>query len=178
MAKSQQPPPLAQRVADELELVQRVAKGRATWVQNFHNKFWTSVEEADPLIKSFVREQMDAFLFAVASGHPMRHDSPRQPKPASSLPKPSQSIPSRPSVPQAYQPQSWAATAACPSAPLPPATAQPSTKNRPPRTTVQKPTVICRGPKAIFRLTEDAPLFRADATSVKVALIKIVPGLK
>lgn len=66
MAKSQQPPPLAQRVADELELVQRVAKGRATWVQNFHNKFWTSVEEADPLIKSFVREQMDAFLFAVA----------------------------------------------------------------------------------------------------------------
>ena len=71
MAKSQQPPPLAQRVADELELVQRVAKGRATWVQNFHNKFWTSVEEADPLITSFVREQMDAFLFAVASGHPM-----------------------------------------------------------------------------------------------------------
>ncbi|KAI0994646.1 hypothetical protein K3495_g13535 [Podosphaera aphanis] len=31
MAKSQQPPPLAQRVAEELELVQRVAKGRATW---------------------------------------------------------------------------------------------------------------------------------------------------
>lgn len=108
----------------------------------------------------------------------MRHDSPRQPKPASSLPKPSQNIPSRPFVPQAYQPQSWAATAACPSASLPPAAAQPSTKNRPPRATAQKPTVICRGPKAIFRLTEDAPLFRADATSVKVALIKIVPGLK
>ncbi|KAI0998238.1 hypothetical protein K3495_g9958 [Podosphaera aphanis] len=58
--------------------------------------FWTSVEEADPLIKSFVREQMDAFLLAVASGHPMRHDTPIQPKPASSLPKPSQNIPSRP----------------------------------------------------------------------------------
>ena len=178
MAKSQQPPPLAQRVAEELELVQRVAKGRATWVQNFHNKFWTSVEEADPLIKSFVREQMDAFLFAVASGQPMRHDTPRQPKPASSLPKPSHNLPSRPPVPITNQPQNWAATAASPAASLPSAPAQPSTKNRPTRTAVQKPAVKSKGPKANFRLTEDAPLLRADVTSVKAAFIKIVPGLK
>ncbi|KAI0996826.1 hypothetical protein K3495_g11357 [Podosphaera aphanis] len=136
MAKSQHPPPLAQRVADELELVQRVAKSRATWVQNFHNKFWSAVEEADPLIKIFVREQMDAFLLAVASGHPMRHDTPRQPKTASPLPKPSQNLPPRP------------------------------------------PAASTTGLKAIFRLSEDAPLLRADATSVKAAFIRIVPGLK
>ncbi|KAI1006006.1 hypothetical protein K3495_g2208 [Podosphaera aphanis] len=177
MAKSQQPPSLAQRVADELELVQRVAKGPATWVKNFHNKFWISVERADPLIKPFVREQMDAFLLAVASGQPMRRDTPRQPKPASSLPKPSHNIPSRPPVPITNKLRNWAATAPSPPASFPSAPAQPSTKNRPARTAAQKPTVKSKGPKANFRLTEGAPLLRADATSVKAAFIKIVPGL-
>lgn len=178
MVKSQHHPPLAQRVADELELVQRVAKGRATWVQNFHTKFWTSVEEADPLIKSFVREQMDAFLLAVASGHPMRHDTPIHPKPASSLPKPSLNIPSRPPLSKPPQPHNWAAIAARPHTSVPSASSQPVFNNRPPRTSLQKPTVIPKGPKAIFRLTEEAHLLRADATSVKAALLKIVPGLK
>ncbi|KAI0994140.1 hypothetical protein K3495_g14043 [Podosphaera aphanis] len=178
MVKSQHPPPLAQRVVDELELVQRVAKGRATWVQNIHTKFWTSVEEADPLIKSFVREQMDAFLLAVASGHPMRHDTPIQPKPASSLPKPSQNLPSRPPLSKPSQPHNWAAIAARPPTSVPSASSQPVSNNRSPRTSLQKPTVIPKGPKAIFPLTEEAPLLRADATSVKAALIKIVPGLK
>ncbi|KAI0996710.1 hypothetical protein K3495_g11473 [Podosphaera aphanis] len=68
MYKSQHPPPLAQRVADELELVQRVAKSRASWAQNFHNKFWSAVEEADPLIKIFVREQMDDPLATLSRG--------------------------------------------------------------------------------------------------------------
>ncbi|KAI1006673.1 hypothetical protein K3495_g1535 [Podosphaera aphanis] len=91
MTKSQHPPPLVMRVAKELELVQRVAKGRATWVQSFHNKFWSAIDEADPLIQSLMREQMGAFLFAVASGHHMRHDNQRQHKLSGSLPKPSQS---------------------------------------------------------------------------------------
>ncbi|KAI0991846.1 hypothetical protein K3495_g16341, partial [Podosphaera aphanis] len=180
MAKSQQPPPLAQRVAEELELVQRVAKGRATWVQSFHVKFWSAVEEADPLIQSFVREQMDAFLFAVASGHPMRHDSPKQPKPSGSLPKPSLNIPARPPIPAAKQPQSWAATAAGSPATVPPAPAssRPKTTSHPSCTPVPKPAANTKGPKAIFRLSEEAPLLKADATAVKSAFIHIVPGLK
>ena len=105
MAKSQQPPPSAQRVAEELELVQRVTKGRAAWVQSFHTKFWSAVEEADPLIQSFVREQMDAFLLAVASRHPMRLDSHVQPKSSGSLPKPGQNIPPRPPAPTSKQPK-------------------------------------------------------------------------
>ena len=180
MAKSQQPPPLAQRVAEELELVQRVAKGRATWVQSFHIKFWSAVEEADPLIQSFVREQMDAFLLAVASGHPMRHDNQRQPKSSGSLPKPSQSVPARPPIPTAKQPQSWAATAAGHPATGPPVPSsdRPNTTSRPSSTPVSKQTAITKGPKAIFRLSEEAPLLRADVTAVKSAFIHIVPGLK
>ncbi|KAI0998059.1 hypothetical protein K3495_g10130 [Podosphaera aphanis] len=169
MAKSQQPPPLAQRVADELELVQRVAKGRATWVQTFHNKFWSAVEEADPLIKTFVREQMDAFLLA--------------PKTASSLPKPSQNLPSRPPVPISKQPQIWATTAAA----APPVTnlhahaphsASPKANHRLSHTPVSKQSATTSGHKAIFRLSEDAPLLRADITSVKAAFIQIFPALK
>ena len=177
MAKSQQPPPLAQRVAEELELVQRVAKGRATWVQSFHNKFWSAVEEADPLIQSFVREQMDAFLLAVASGLPMRHDSPKLHKSARPLPTPSHNVPSRPPVTVSNQSRNWAATIASPPASVPSAPARPSV-NRPSRTAVQTPTANSKGPKAIFRLSDDAPLLRADATAVKSALIQIVPGLK
>ncbi|KAI0997065.1 hypothetical protein K3495_g11123 [Podosphaera aphanis] len=182
MAKSQHSPPLAQRVANELELVQRVAKSRATWVQNFHNKFWSAVEEADPLIKIFVREQIDAFLLAVASGHPMRHDTPRQTKTASPLAKPSQNLPSRPPVPISKQPQSWAATAAAPPATNLPthasSSAPPNAKHRPFYTPAPKQAASTTGLKAIFRLSEDAPLLRADATSVKAAFIRIVPGLK
>ncbi|KAI0996053.1 hypothetical protein K3495_g12128 [Podosphaera aphanis] len=177
MAKSQQPPPLAQRIAEELELEQRVAKGRATWVQSFHNKFWSAVEEADPLIQSFVREQMDAFLLAAASRLPMRHDSPKLHKPARPLPTPSHKFPSRPPVTLLNQSRNWAATVASPPASVPSAPARPSV-NRPSRTAVQTPTANSKGPKAIFRLSDDAPLLRADATAVKSALIQIVPGLK
>ncbi|KAI1007884.1 hypothetical protein K3495_g354 [Podosphaera aphanis] len=95
----------------------------------------------------------------------MRHDSPNQPKPASSLPKQS-------------QPHNWAAIATGSSTSVPSASAQPVSNNRSPRNTVQKPTVISKGPKSIFRLPEEAPLLKADATSVKAAPIKIVPGLK
>ncbi|KAI0998048.1 hypothetical protein K3495_g10141 [Podosphaera aphanis] len=162
MAKSQHPPPLAQRVAEELELAQRVAK---------------AVEDADPLIQSFVREKMDAFLLAVASGYPMRHDSPKQHKPASPLRTPSHNVPSRPPVTVSNQSRNWAATVASPPASVPSAPARP-TVNRPSRTAVQTPTANFKGPKAIFHLSDDAPLLRADATAVKAAFIQIVPGLK
>ncbi|KAI1001443.1 hypothetical protein K3495_g6754 [Podosphaera aphanis] len=97
MAKSQQPPPLAQRVAEELELVRRVAK-------------------------------------ATIAGSPA-------------------------TVPG-------------------PTSARPNTTHRPSCTPVSKQTAITKGPKAIFRLSEEAPLLRADATSVKAAFIQIVLGPK
>lgn len=108
----------------------------------------------------------------------MQHDTPRQPKPASSLPKPSHNIPSRPPIPITNQPRSWAATAASLPASFLSAPTQPSIKNQPARMAMQKPTGKSKGPKANFRLTEQAPLPKADATSVKAAFIKIVPGLK
>ena len=74
IAKSQPLPLLAQRVADEPELVQRVTKGRTTCVQNSHNKFWKAIEEAEPPIESFVRELLEAFLSAAAFRHPVRYD--------------------------------------------------------------------------------------------------------
>ncbi|KAI1002632.1 hypothetical protein K3495_g5568 [Podosphaera aphanis] len=127
---------------------------------------------------------MDAFLLEVASGHPMRHDTPRQPKTASSLPKPSQNLPSRPPVPISKQPQSWATTAAAAAPPvtnLPahaPPSASPKANHRLSHTPVSKQSATTSGHKAIFRLSEDAPLLRADITSVKAAFIQIVPALK
>ncbi|KAI1004433.1 hypothetical protein K3495_g3778 [Podosphaera aphanis] len=182
MAKSQQSPPLAQRVAEELELVQRVAKGLAIWVPNFHTKFWASVEEADPLIKPFVREQIDAFLLAVASGHPMRHHSDKQPKSAGSLPKPSQSLPLRPPAPTSKKASNWVATAAGPPATLSsasasiPARARPNATHCPSHTTTSKVTTNKKGPRAILCLSEKVPLLKADVTSVKAALLLTVPG--
>ena len=126
---------------------------------------------------------MDAFLLAVASGLPMRHDTPRQPKTASSLPKPSQNLPSRPPVPISKQPQSWATTAAA----APPVTNSPThapfpaslkAKHSLSYTPVSKQPATTSGHKAIFRLSEDAPLLKADITSVKAAFIQIVPALK
>ncbi|KAI0997126.1 hypothetical protein K3495_g11062 [Podosphaera aphanis] len=121
---------------------------------------------------------MDAFLLAVASGNPMRHDSTKQHRPASPLPTPRHNVPSRPPVPVSKQPRNLAAIVASPPASFPSATSQLSNNNRSAGTAVQKPTVKLKSPKAIFRLTEEAPLLRADATSVKAAPIKIVPGLK
>ncbi|KAI1000705.1 hypothetical protein K3495_g7495 [Podosphaera aphanis] len=72
---------------------------------------------------------------------------------------------------------SKSATAASPPASAPSIPARP-TVNRPSRTAVKTPKVNSKGPKAIFCLTDDAPLLRADATAVKAALIKIVPSLK
>ncbi|KAI0993324.1 hypothetical protein K3495_g14860 [Podosphaera aphanis] len=125
---------------------------------------------------------MDAFLLAVGSGHPMRHDTPRQPKTASPLRKPSQNLPSRPPVPISKQPQSWAATAAAPTATNLPTHASssvpPNAKHVPFYTPAPKQAASTTGLNAIFRLPEDSPLLRADATSVKAAFIRIVPGLK
>ncbi|KAI1007662.1 hypothetical protein K3495_g562 [Podosphaera aphanis] len=120
---------------------------------------------------------MDVFLLAFASGHLMRHDYPKQHKPASPLPTPCRNVPSRPPVTVSNLPRYWAAAPASLPASSPSAPARP-TVNRPSRTAVQAPKVNSKGPKAIFRLTDDAPLLRADATAVKAALIQIVPGLK
>ncbi|KAI1004131.1 hypothetical protein K3495_g4080 [Podosphaera aphanis] len=110
----------------------------------------------------------------------MRHDSLNQLKPSGSLPKPSQSIPARPPIPAAKHPQSWAATAAGSPATIPPAPAssRPKTMSRPSCTPVPKQAASIKGLKAIFRLSEEAQLLRADATVVKSAFIHIVPGLK
>ncbi|KAI0994781.1 hypothetical protein K3495_g13401 [Podosphaera aphanis] len=47
-----------------------------------------------------------------------------------------------------------------------------------PRAPVPKQSATTKGPKAIFRLSEEAPLLRADTTAVKAAFIHIVPDLK
>ncbi|KAI0999637.1 hypothetical protein K3495_g8560 [Podosphaera aphanis] len=107
----------------------------------------------------------------------MRHDSPKQHKPASPLPTPSNNVPSRPPVTVSNQPRNWTATVASPPAAVPLAPARP-TVNRPSRIAGQTPTANFKGPKAIFRLSDDAPILRADPTAVKAALIQIVPGLK
>ena len=123
---------------------------------------------------------MDAFLLAVASGHPMRPNSQIQPKSSSSLPKPSQSIPPRPPAPTSKKTQSWAATAAGPPANIPPASSssRPNTTHHPSRAPVPKQSATTKRPKAMFRLSEEAPLLRADTTAIKAAFIHIVPDLK
>ncbi|KAI1000261.1 hypothetical protein K3495_g7937 [Podosphaera aphanis] len=78
------------------------------------------------------------------------------------------------------QTQSWAATTAGPPANIPPASSssRPNTTNHPSRAPVPKQSAITKSPKATFRLSEEAPLLRADTTAVKAAFIHISPDLK
>ena len=123
---------------------------------------------------------MDALLLAIASGHPMQQDNLKQPKFPGSLPMPNQNIPSWLSDPVSMHSRNWAATGtAPPTTSIPaPAQARPEATNHSYFTSVPKQTSSFKGPRVIFLPIEEASLPRADVTSVRSALIHIVPSLK